>query len=212
MASRYPPVTLFDRVAKASQLASVYAAQALTNPRLRQELGQIHLVPQVDRVSGPGSTPLMSAFCHLNPQGSRFSDGSWGVYYAANSLPAAVAEVSHHRSLFLAATAQPAIELDQRAYVAQVARPLHDLRGKAWGHCHDPNAYALPQTLARQLRDAGSYGLSYKSVRLTGAECVAILRPPAIELPVEQHAHVTLQWNGQVISGWYQKSNFVVAT
>ena len=31
----------------------------------------------------------MAAFTHLNPEGSRFSDGSYGVYYAAHTLATA---------------------------------------------------------------------------------------------------------------------------
>ena len=54
--------------------------------RLRQELGQLDLVPRERRISGPGTQPLMAAFTHLNPDGSRFSDGTYGVFYAARSL------------------------------------------------------------------------------------------------------------------------------
>jgi len=81
--------------------------QALTHPRLRQELGEISLVPPAERVAGPGSTPVMAAFTHLNPRGSRFSDGSWGVYYAASSLDTAVAEVGFHCARFMTETQQP---------------------------------------------------------------------------------------------------------
>ena len=57
----------------------------MTNDRLRDEVGQIELVPPQDRIYGPGSGPIMAAFTHLNPNGSRFSDGSYGVFYAAAS-------------------------------------------------------------------------------------------------------------------------------
>ena len=48
----------------------------------------------------------MAAFTHLNPEGSRFSDGSWGVFYAAHSVATAVEETVYHRERFLAATAR----------------------------------------------------------------------------------------------------------
>lgn len=207
--SRFPPVSLFDRVARPEELDAVHALQALTNPRLRQELGQIQLVPPAERVVGEGSTPVMAAFCHLNPEGSRFSDGSWGVYYAAESLDTAVAEVSHHRARFLAATAEPAVEMDLRAYVASVVQPLHDLRPASWRAMHDPHSYAAPQRLARQLRDAQSWGLAYRSVRREGGLCVALLRPRALQLPVQQGAHVSLHWDGHRMAGWYRKSEHV---
>jgi hypothetical protein len=212
VSSRFPPVSLFDRVARPEELDAVYAIQALTNPRLRDQLGQIQLVAPDERVVGEGSTPLMAAFCHLNPGGSRFSDGSWGVYYAADSLDAAVAEVGHHRARFLAATAEPALDMDYRAYVASVHAPLHDLRPARWQALHDPDDYRAPQQLARQLRAAGSWGLAYRSVRHPGGQCVAVLRPRAITLPVVQGAHVTLQWDGQRIASWYRKSDLTRLT
>src|SRR6185369_16924964 len=102
--SRYPTVGLYDRIADPADLEVVYAIEALTNPRIRDEIGQLQLVAPEERVGGAGSTVIMAAFTHLNPEGSRFSDGSYGVYYAAHSLATAVAEVSHHRSLFLRRT------------------------------------------------------------------------------------------------------------
>ena len=90
IASRFPTVGLYDEIASPDDLEVVFAIEALTNPRMRQELQQISLVPPADRVTGPGATLIMTAFTHLNPLGSRFSDGSWGVYYAAESLDTAV--------------------------------------------------------------------------------------------------------------------------
>jgi hypothetical protein len=206
--SRFPPVGLFDDVARPDELEAVAAVQALTHPRLRQEAGEISLVPPAERQVGPGSTPLMAAFCHLNPEGSRFSDGTWGVYYAAESLATAVAEVAFHRARFLSATRQPAIEVDLRAYVARVVEPLHDLRGPGWEALHDPDpaAYPASQRLARRLRDAGSWGLVYRSVRRPGGQCVAVLRPRAVAVPVVQGPHVAMRWDGKRFTGWYEKS------
>lgn len=206
VASRFPPVTLFDQVADADELEVVIALQNLTNPRLRQEVGQISLVTPQERVAGPGSTPVMAAFTHLNPAGSRFSDGTWGVYYAAESVETAVAEVGFHCGRFLRQTNQPAIEVDYRIYVGRVKERLHDLRSKRWDHVHESGSYAASVVLGAQYRRAGSWGLVYRSVRRTSGECVAIFRPRALKLPVVQGAHVALRWNGTVIDGWYSKS------
>ena len=207
--SRFPPVGLFDQVARPEELEAVAAVQALTNPRLRQEAGEISLVPASERVAGPGSTPVMAAFCHLNPDGSRFSDGTWGVYYAAESLATAVAEVSFHRARFLAATNQAAIEVDFRSYITRVVEPLHNLRPARWRALHDPDPAQYPrsQRFAGRLRGAGSWGLLYRSVRRAGGHCVAVLRPRALALPVQQGAHVALRWDGARFTDWYEKSN-----
>ena len=84
--SRYPTVGLYDAIADPADLDVVFAIEALANPRIRDELGELTLVPREERLTGPGATPVMAAFTHLNPEGSRFSDGTYGVYYAAHSL------------------------------------------------------------------------------------------------------------------------------
>ena len=89
---RLPPVGLFDRAAAPDDLAIVFAIEALTNDRLRDEAGEISLAPVGDRISGPGTTPIMAAFTHLNPEGSPFTDGSYGAYNAANTIDTAIAE------------------------------------------------------------------------------------------------------------------------
>ena len=165
----------------------VFAIEALTNPRIRDEIGQLQLVPPDERVSGPGSTPIMAAFTHLNPEGSRFSNGSYGVYYAAQTLETAVAEVSHHRAVFLARTAEPAIDVDMRVITAGVDASLHDLRSirKHAAELFDPERYDAPQALGQQLREAGSWGVIFPSVRDKGGECV---RPVPAEGPAPREA------------------------
>jgi hypothetical protein len=81
VASRHPPVGVFDTARDEDELRMLAELEGLTNDRLRQELGQIRLVPADEIMVGPGCTPIMSAFCHPGP--SRFTDGTFGVYYAA---------------------------------------------------------------------------------------------------------------------------------
>lgn len=208
--SRFPVVGLFDAVADPADLDAVFAIEALANPRLRDEVGEIALVPREERVSGPGSSMVMAAFTHLNPEGSRFSDSSYGVYYAAHALATAVAEVGHHRTVFMRRTQEPAIDLDYRCVAANVEAELHDLgrAGTAPAAAHrallDPDDYAAAQRYGRALRGAGSWGLRYPSVRDRGGECVAIFRPRALR-HARAAAHVALHWDGARVTHWYVK-------
>lgn len=97
VASRFPTTSLFERVAEPADLDAIYELESRTNDRLRDEVGDIRLVPPGDRVSGEGTTPIMAAFTHRNPDASRFSDGSYGVFFAARALETAVAETKYHR-------------------------------------------------------------------------------------------------------------------
>ena len=204
--SRYPTVGLYDRVADPGDLAVVFAIEALTNPRIRDEVGELQLVPKDERVSGAGSTMVMAAFTHLNPEGSRFSDGSYGVYYAADTLATAVAEVGHHRALFLARTREPPIDVDLRLIQATVEAPLHDLRdlGRPGAALLDPHDYGPPQRLGRQLRQGGSSGVLFPSVRCPGGFCVGLFRPRAVH-HARSAAHLALHWDGERITHWYEK-------
>jgi hypothetical protein len=206
IASRFPTVGLYDQVASPEDLDVVFAIEALTNPRVRQELGQLSLVPPAERVAGRGATLIMAAFTHLNPLGSRFSDGSWGVYYAADCLDTAVAEVSHHRAAFLARTAEEAIDIDLRWIQADLLDKLHDLRGQgaAMRSIYDPAHYGASQDLARHLRSQGSQGIAYDSVRRRPGQCVAIFKPKALS-NARTAGHIGLHWDGQAISHWFEK-------
>ncbi len=206
IASRYPTVGLYDAIADPADLEVVFAIEALTNPRLRNELGELQLVPPDERMSGAGSTPIMAAFTHLNPEGSRFSDGSYGVYYAAQDLNTAVAEVSHHRALFMTRTREPAIDLDLRLIVAPLDATLHDLRGlrRSAPELYDPADYAAGQALGRLLRETGSWGVLYHSVRRHGGLCAGVFRPRALK-PAREAAHIALHWDGSRITHWFEK-------
>ena len=205
--SRFPPTSLFDRVARPEDLDLVLAAEGLTNDRLRDGLGQIQLVAPAERVTGPGTTPIMAAFTHLNPDGSRFSDGTYGVYYAAHELETAIAETAFHRARFLARTHEAAGEVDMRAYLADISAELVDVRGhgRRKPDIMNPDDYKASQAFAHEKRTAGAGGIVYDSVRRPGGQCVAIFRPRLIA-PARQGPHVAFVWDGSAIVGGYQKS------
>ena len=70
----------------------------------------------------------MAAFTHLNPQGSRFSDGSYGVFYCARKRDTAIAETQYHSARFMAATAEPPMRLQMRLYTVAANGKVADLR------------------------------------------------------------------------------------
>ncbi len=105
VASRMPTIHLFDRVADPDDWDALYELESMTNPRIRNEVGELHLVPKADRVSGPNASIVMAPFTHLSPQGTRFTDGRFGAYYAAESTDTAIAETRYHGENFLRATA-----------------------------------------------------------------------------------------------------------
>lgn len=204
--SRFPPIQLFERVTDADDFEAVLAVESLTNPRLRDEVGDIRLVPPAERISGPGTSIIMAAFTHLDPEGSRFTDGTFGAFYAANDLDTAVAETKHHRERFMRATNQGRMEVDMRVYLVDLVAALHDLRGRQTEFplvYHNDN-YAAGQHLAATLRKDGSNGIAYDSVRRQGGECAAAFRPRLLS-NCRQERHLCYVWDGRQIGTVYEK-------
>jgi len=192
--SHFPPIELFESVADPQDLEIVYAIESLTNDRLRDDVGDLTLVAADERISGPGSTPVMAAFTHIGLT-SRFTDGSYGVYYGARKLETAIAETVYHRERFLSATGEHDTELTMRQYINKVALALHDVRDERYNELHAPNTYLASQAFAKTLRNSGSNGLLYRSVRHEGGECIAAFRPKAVTIPV-QGQHFRYVWQG----------------
>lgn len=203
--SRFPPVSVFDRIAEPGDLEAVFVIEALTNNRLREEAGNISLVPVEDRVVGAGATPIMAAFTHLNPEGGRFTDATYGAFYAGLAIRTAIAETTHHREKFLSATeAGRPIDVDMRVYVACLNGELHDVREGAPAAIHDASDYSASQALGRQLRSGGSNGILFNSVRDEGGTCVAVFRPRLLS-KCSQERHLTYQWDGERIANIFEK-------
>lgn len=203
--SRFPPIDIFERIADPEDWELLYELEALTNPRVRQEAGEISLVPPARRVSGPGATIVMAPFTHTSPdRPSRFSAGTYGLYYAALRFETALREVAFHMGRFYGATKDGPHDEAYRTYVGAIDSPLHDLRKGDFAAFldSDPANYAPAQELGRQLRDAGSNGIVYPSVRHARGQCVGAFWPDVVGIPV-QTKHVTLRWDGERVSSWF---------
>lgn len=199
--SRFPPRGLFDRVSRPDDLEATLAVESLTNDRLRDEVGDIALVPADERMVGPGTTPIMAAFTHLNENGSRFSDGTFGVFYAGHSVTTAVQGTVYHRERFLADSNQSATTVQMRAYRVSVTGRFRDLRdaGARAAALLAPDDYSASQPFGARQREQGSTGIVYPSVRDATGECVAVFRTHALS-PATQSAHYGYVWDGQQIT------------
>lgn len=198
VSSRFPPIGTWDRIAAPGDFDALAEIDGLTNPRIRAALGVLASVPRDRWVNGPGTTPVMAAFTHLNPEGLRFSDGTYGVFYAAREAETAVRETVYHRERFLARTREPPQRIQMRCYVTSIRRPFHDIRG-AHPPLHDPDSYVASQLFARELRTANSNGIAYDSVRKAGGQCVAAFWPDCVG-PCAQGKHYEYHWDGAAIS------------
>jgi len=212
IASRYPPVPLFERVSSDPAVwEALIAAEVLVNPRIRDEVGEIRLVPPDERVSGPGASYVMASFTHLNPRGSRFSDGSYGVYYAARDFETALRETAWHFAKIAADSADGSRREDMRVLVGRIDSRMHDvatLPPAEQARLLDPDSYVASQRFGARLREHGSNGIVYRSVRHRGGRCVAALRPLAVGLPV-QTKHLQYHYDGKRVVEYFDYESAV---
>lgn len=204
--SRFPPINLFERVSSSSDWETLASIESLTNDRLRDENGQIFLISPEDRVSGPGSSFIMAPFTHVNPSGSRFSNGQWGVYYAAHDIKTAIAETKFHREIFMKATKEPPMHLDMRVLLAKIKGDFHDIRGQNFinSPLYDEISYKSSQDLAKHLKNIDSNGIVYKSVRYSMGQNIAVFKPKLISNCIQER-HLEYIWDGKSISSILEK-------
>jgi hypothetical protein len=206
VATRHPPIDLFERVsADPAVWEALIAAAGLVDPRVRNEVGEIRLVAPEERISGPGASHIMAAFTHPNPKGSRFSDGSYGVYYAGRQFRTALRETAHHFARFAADSEDGARYEDVRVLVGRIDGRLHDvarLPPSERARILDPDSYATSQSFAAALRDAGSHGLVYPSVRDPGGQCAAAFRPKVVGIPAPTK-HLKYHWDGHRVARYF---------
>ena len=178
--SRYPQVDLFERVSNSEDWDVLYTVESLTNPRLRDEVGDIRLVPPEDRVYGDGASWIMAAFTHppVDGRGGRFNR-DFGIYYCAADESVAIAESSFHRARFLRESRIEQTTQDMRVLRAQLTSSLHDVRQLTGQRIYHPDDYGEAQQLGYALRDAKSHGVHYQSVRVQG-QYYGVMRPRAL--------------------------------
>ena len=193
--SIYPPIDLFEDIADPADWEAIASAEAKTNPRVNLELGDLALVPVARRVAGPGASYVMAPFVHVSTdRPGRFTDGRYGVYSAGDSEEVAIREVAHHHARAMAATdQQPGWTSQFRMLIGALDAQLHEVSGIPVALL--PDDYTESQRLGRALRDAGSNGVVYPSVRSPGGECVGLFWPdvPAI---LVQGTHYDFHWDG----------------
>lgn len=200
----YPPVWLFEDIAPPEDWDLIASAEAKSNPRVRDQIGDLALVPPERRVSGPTASLVMAAFTHVSPErSSRFSDGGYGVWYCGDRFAVALAETAYHFERFMARTNEPPADAQFRELTAAVAGSLHDLRGGRFADCLDPNDWSAGQRLGASLKSTGSDGIIYPSVRWPQGEAAALFWPDRVKLPVMQARTLHYHWDGRRMTRYF---------
>jgi hypothetical protein len=199
IASRYPPVGIFDSVASRDDAAEAMNLESLTNDRLSIPLQRLQLIPESEGVFGQlGAHIIMAAFLHADARGGRFTDSRLGAWYASFEIDTAIEETVYHHTRRLALSdAGFRQTIQMRELIAPINEQFHDIRGLQ----HDraelylSEDYSRSQPFGAALREAGSNGICYDSVRRSGGINIAVYKPMLL-IGHQQGDHYQYQWTG----------------
>jgi len=197
--SKFPPITLFDDVVSAADFEAVYAIQSLTNPRILNELGDISLLSSNDIPFGiDGVNYVTAPFTHVNPDGSRFSDGSFGILYLADNVDTAIKETLYHQEkCFQAIHGLHYDTVDMRCLQIKFSANVVDCTNM--DNIYHSDDYAVPRILGAKMKKANNEGLQYNSVRNKNAICWGLFSPIHVSSAI-QTKHFEFIFDGKSIS------------
>lgn len=146
--------------------------------------------PALPAMKSPKHYLLSTPFRYRPQHPSRFRRaGTLGLWYGAQELYAACAEVAYWRRRFvLDSTGLIDMDLltEHTFFQAKITGAAVDLLNdpwvtarSAWTHSSD---YTAPQALADAARDRGVQWIRYESVRAPGHHCAAVLDVDALEM------------------------------
>lgn len=127
-------------------------------------------------------------FAFQNWKSSRFSDGTYGVWYGAESVETTVYESAYHWYHGLLCDAgfegMPVIA-ERKVYSVACSAALLDFRQATARHpmLLHPSDYAYTQTVGTKIHREGHPGLLIQSVRRPEGENVAIFNPDVLSSP-----------------------------
>jgi hypothetical protein len=208
--SRLPTIQLFDDVASAEDFEDLYDLQALTNPRLTIEIGKLAYIDTQDMPWGiPGCSYAVAPFTHVSPDGSRFSNGDYGMLYIADTMDTAIKEVAYHQQVYISKV--EGLEFDRLIFRGLSCVFSGDLIHDATtiehnNSIYDADSYTDSRALGAKLRADGSEGVQYWSVRAPGQTCWGLFTPKKVT-SIVQTSHFEFITNGRSIVDIRKLSN-----
>lgn len=121
-------------------------------------------------------------------QASRFSDGSYGVWYGSDTVETTVHESAwhwYHGLLSDAGFEHESVVAERKVYRVACDAALLDFRRATANHpaLLHPADYAFPQTVGARIHREGHPGLVIQSVRSPRGENVAVFNPGVLSNP-----------------------------
>jgi len=195
--TRRPSIPLYKDIVSEDKFAVLNYIESLTNNRIREEKNETAFVPECEKVFCQNSSLIMKCFTNLSE--SRFSSGSYGVFYAAKKLECAVSETKYRTLKFAQATDESTYECQQRVLTGNLAGLFCDIRSLALVDVYSPDDYTAGQVFGKKIKDEGNDGIVYDSVRHKGGTCFAVFKPSLIK-SIKEIKTLTYLYDGKKIT------------
>lgn len=194
--SRFPPVSLYERVAPEVDWEAIHAVEELTNPRVQAR----KLITSQGQVS-EGAARLqnwnLAPFTYLNPEGTWLLDPFIGALELADCLQTALATSVRKRELFLKRTDEPPLDLDMRVLCTKASGKFADLRKL------DPTiTQSARWRIGESLLQDGAAGAVFRSPFREAGTCLAVFKADVLERSL-QAEHFRFVWDGAKIKSVY---------
>ena len=201
--SKFPPIYLFDDVANQEEFEALYALQERTNPRIQNEVGNLNLI-NLDEIpfNIEGCSYAAAPFTHVNPEGSRFSDGMFGILYIADTPTTALKEVKYHQKKYWGNVPELKFErivfrglactFDEHSTLDALECPIND-------PIYSKESYSESRVLGIEMIKNGHKGIRYHSVRNKDAVCWGLTTPRKV-ISIVQAAHYEMIWSSGLTS------------
>jgi hypothetical protein len=144
--------------------------------------------PLIDRPFEDAEWFNAIAWPFKNWQASRFSDGTFGVWYGSESVETTVYESAYHWYKGLLSDAgyeRYVVMAERKVYMVDCAAALLDFRKASHKHADllHPSDYAFCQSVGARIHREGHPGLLTPSVRRPAGENAAIFNPDVLSNP-----------------------------
>ena len=132
--------------------------------------------------------------------GSRYSDGSFGVWYGSDTVETGVWESAWHWYFGFLADAgfqQEGVSCERKLYQVDCRAALLDFRGlcRRYPALVHPGDYSFTQAVGQRIHREGHPGLVTQSVRFPQGECFGIFNPAVLSRP-RQHGALSYRVQG----------------
>ena len=201
ISTRFPSIHLFADIADNADWDQLERLASLTSTRVKENIEGWGMFPPEDCAQGGGATLVMASFAYLNPAGTRFTDATFGAYYAGKDLNTAIDETVFHTEKFAREGRMEPIAFEKQVIEARIRGTFHDLRNPLPDKkILSPDSYAASQAFALKLRSQEkSHGIVYPSVRSEGGECIAVYLPRLVS-DCRRTQHMAYLWDGTRIT------------